>query len=131
MFSDLSINDIKANLTGEIGREIFFYETVSSTNALAAEISGKTVEGTVVIADSQQSGRGRLGRTWVSPPGVNIYMSIIIKPAIPPDDATLLTLMTAIACATALRKATGLDVSIKWPNDLVVSDKKLEVFLQS
>ena len=78
-----------------------------------------------MLADSQEKGKGRLGRFWISPPGVNIYMSIITRPAIDPEDATLLTVMTAVGCTIALRRVTDLNVSIKWPNDLMASDKKL------
>lgn len=121
----MNINEIKSRITGRIGREIFFYDTVDSTNTIGSEIAAKTVEGAVVLADSQGRGRGRLGRIWVSPPGVNIYMSIILRPDIRPRDATLITVMSSVACATALRKMTGLDVGIKWPNDLTVKKKKL------
>jgi BirA family biotin operon repressor/biotin-[acetyl-CoA-carboxylase] ligase len=121
----VEIDDIKAETKGVIGKEIFFYETVGSTNTIASDLAGKTIEGAVVIADSQQKGRGRLGRKWESPPGVNIYISIILKPAIESKDATLITVMAVVACATALRRVTGLHVTIKWPNDLMVSDKKI------
>jgi BirA family transcriptional regulator, biotin operon repressor / biotin---[acetyl-CoA-carboxylase] ligase len=121
----VNVADIKARVKGIIGREIFFYETVGSTNTIAAELSEKTSEGAVVLADSQERGRGRLGRTWISPAGVNIHISVILRPKIELRDATLITIMAAVACATALRKATGLDVSIKWPNDLTVSGRKL------
>ena len=121
----MEIDDIKAEIKGGIGREIFFYETVGSTNTVASDLAEKTIEGAVVIADSQQKGRGRLGRKWESPPGVNIYMSIILRPKIESKEATLITIMAAVACATALRRVTGLHVTIKWPNDLMVSDKKI------
>jgi len=124
--STFSIADIKTSIKGETGREIFFYETVGSTNTIAAELAEKGAqEGTVIIADSQEKGRGRLGRHWVSPPGVNIYMSIILRPKIKPKDVTLLTIIAAVGCTAALRKVTGLNVTIKWPNDLTVYDKKL------
>jgi BirA family biotin operon repressor/biotin-[acetyl-CoA-carboxylase] ligase len=123
---DLSIEEIKAKLTGNIGRNIFFYDTVGSTNSVAAGFAEKgTAEGSVVLADCQETGKGRLGRKWVSPPGVNIYMSIILRPEIEPKHVTLITIMAAVACAIALRKVTGLNIAIKWPNDLTVSDKKI------
>ena len=121
----MKIAEIKSRLRGDVGREIFFYDTVGSTNAVASEIAAKTVEGAVVLADTQSKGKGRLGRVWVSPPGVNIYMSIILKPDIRPRDATLITIMSSVACANALRKVTGLNVTIKWPNDLIIQKKKL------
>lgn len=78
-----------------------------------------------MLADSQEKGKGRLGRFWISPSGVNIYMSIITRPEADPEDATLLTIMAAVGCTIALRRITDLNVSIKWPNDLMASGKKL------
>jgi len=122
----VEIEHIKEKIKGDLGREIFFYKTVGSTNVIAAELAEKgAAEGVVVLADSQEKGKGRLGRFWISPPGVNIYMSIITRPAIDPEDATLLTVMTAVGCTIALRRVTSLNVTIKWPNDLMVSDKKI------
>jgi BirA family biotin operon repressor/biotin-[acetyl-CoA-carboxylase] ligase len=79
----------------------------------------------VVLADCQKKGRGRLGRGWVSPIGVNIYMSIILRPKIEPKEATLITITAAVGCTIALRRITGTNVTIKWPNDLIISCKKL------
>jgi BirA family biotin operon repressor/biotin-[acetyl-CoA-carboxylase] ligase len=131
----LSIEEIRNALSGRsrtIGREIIFYDTVSSTNTIAAELAGKSpsggeghTEGTVIIANGQTGGRGRRGRVWVSPPEKNLYMSIIVMPDIPPIQAAVLTLMTAVACTSAIRRLSPVPVSIKWPNDLMVSDKKL------
>lgn len=121
----MRIDEIKTKIKGDLGKEILFYETIGSTNTVASSLAEKNREGVVVLSDSQDKGRGRLGRLWVSPPGVNIYMSIILTPEIKPAEATLITLMTAVACSIALRKVTGLDIKIKWPNDLMVSDKKL------
>jgi len=122
----VDVKDIKAGIKGTIGKEIFFYETVDSTNTVAAILAEKGVEeGTVVVADSQIRGKGRLGRHWASPPGVNIYMSVVLRPEIETRNATLITIMASVACAKALRRVTGLDVTIKWPNDLMVSEKKL------
>ncbi len=131
----LSIEEIRNALSGRpriIGGEIIFYDTVSSTNTIAAELAGKAssggegcTEGTVIIADGQTGGRGRRGRAWVSPPGKNVYMSIIVTPGVPPVQAAVLTLMTAVACASAIRRLSPVPVSIKWPNDLMVSDRKL------
>lgn len=126
---DLSVEDLRNALSGRervIGREVLFYSAADSTNTLAAELAGAgAAEGTVVIADSQTGGRGRRGRTWLSPPGKNLYMSVIVRPALSPRDATLLTLMTAVAATAAMRTRTHLPVSIKWPNDLMVRGKKL------
>lgn len=120
------IEDIERLIKGDIGKEVFFYESVDSTNTIAAERAEKgAAEGVVVLADSQQKGRGRHGRCWESPSGVNIYMSIILRPEIETKDITLITIMAAIACAHALRRITGLNLTIKWPNDLMVRNKKL------
>ena len=109
-----------------IGKEIIFHESLDSTNTLAMELAEKGLpHGTVVIADRQLKGKGRLGRTWFSPPQGNIYMSVIVRPEIEPKDATLLTIMSAISCARAIRNSTGIEVKIKWPNDLMVSERKL------
>lgn len=124
--SGISVEDIKVRVRGSVGREVLYYETVGSTNTVAAEFAEKGIaEGAVVIADSQAEGRGRLGRSWVSPPGVNIYMSIILRPKIEPKDATLITVMAAVGSAAALRRLTGLNITIKWPNDLIISDRKI------
>lgn len=122
---DISIKKLRSMIKGCIGKKILFYQTVDSTNTLAADLADNAEEGTVIIADSQKKGKGRLGRLWVSPSKSNIYMSIILKPRLDTQDATLLTLMSAVACAKALKDLTGLKVFIKWPNDLMLSNKKV------
>ncbi len=124
---DLSKEEIEIQVQGDLWKNIIFYQSVDSTNEIAMLSSAKndTESGTIIIADRQEKGKGRLGRTWISPPGLNIYMSIILRPEIEPKDATLLTVLTSIACALALRGISGLKVVIKWPNDLMVSEKKL------
>lgn len=117
--------DIRERIKGSVGKEILYFEKVGSTNALAMDIAEKVTDGTVVLADSQEKGKGRLGRIWLSPPGVNVYLSVILKPALTSRDAALLTFMAAVAGAHALRRTSGLEVRIKWPNDLVVSERKL------
>lgn len=125
-FFKFSLDKIRAGIKGSIGREILFYEKVDSTNSIAELLAarGKT-EGTVVLAETQRKGRGRLGRSWLSPPFVNIYMSVILRPQIQLKDITLITIMASIACINVLRKGLALDASIKWPNDLIVSGKKI------
>ncbi|MBE0425475.1 MAG: biotin--[acetyl-CoA-carboxylase] ligase [Nitrospirae bacterium] len=123
--SDLSLEAIKSKTRGFIGKNVLFFEKVDSTNTIAVDIAEKSDEGTVVLADSQERGRGRLGRAWISPPGTNIYMSVIIKPTLGNENITLITIMAAVSCAIALRRLTGLDISIKWPNDIVLNNKKL------
>lgn len=121
-----SVEELKILVRGDFGKEIIFHESIDSTNTLAMELAEKGVpHGTVIIADRQFKGKGRLGRTWFSPPKGNIYMSVIVRPEIEPKDATLLTIMSAISCARAVRNLTGIEVKIKWPNDLMVSERKL------
>lgn len=123
---EFSVEELRILIKGDIGREIIFLENTDSTNNIAMEFADKgALHGTVAIADAQTRGKGRLGRAWVSPPKSNIYMSVILRPAIEPKDATLLTVMSGVACTAAIRRLTGLQVKIKWPNDLMVSDKKL------
>jgi BirA family transcriptional regulator, biotin operon repressor / biotin---[acetyl-CoA-carboxylase] ligase len=111
-----------------LGRPIVFFDTIGSTNdvalALAAEGGG---EGAIVLADQQTAGRGRHGRTWFSPPGNGLYVSIVLKPTrrLLDHGAGLLTLAAGVALAEAVEAATGLRADIKWPNDLLVGRRKL------
>jgi BirA family transcriptional regulator, biotin operon repressor / biotin---[acetyl-CoA-carboxylase] ligase len=108
-----------------IGKKIIRLGTVDSTNTYAMELAEKGADhGTVVIADNQTKGKGRMGRTWVSPPGGNIYMSVILRPSMQLRDGTLLTITAGVACCRALRSSAGLQAEIKWPNDLMVSGRK-------
>lgn len=125
---EFTAEDLKKSLpsTLEIGKEIVVYDEVESTNSKANELLKQGYpSGTVVIADRQTKGKGRLGRTWISPSGKNLYMSIALKPNIPPKYATMLTLTSVVACTTALRRYTDIPVMIKWPNDMLVDDKKV------
>ncbi|MBI5205120.1 MAG: biotin--[acetyl-CoA-carboxylase] ligase [Nitrospirae bacterium] len=123
---EFSMEELEMIVQGDIGREIIFFESIGSTNTAALELAEKGApHGTVVIADRQAKGKGRLGRTWVSPPRSNIYMSVILRPEIETEDATLLTIMAAVSCAKGVMKSTGLKAEIKWPNDLMISSKKL------
>ncbi|MBN1211804.1 MAG: biotin--[acetyl-CoA-carboxylase] ligase [candidate division Zixibacteria bacterium] len=111
--------------TGTIGRTIVSYRSVKSTNDLAAELAQSSAgEGTVVTAEEQTKGRGRLGRKWHSPPGTGIYASIVLKPGFKPENAPGLSVMTAVALADAVKKFCGGDVRIKWPNDVLINGKK-------
>lgn len=120
-------DDIKSVCKGDIlGREIIFAGSTGSTNDMAIKIGGESdnPEGIVVVSDSQTAGRGRMGRSWISPPGVNLYFTVILKPDISPFEAPLLALAAAVACVSAIRALTGLNAEIKWPNDLLVKGKK-------
>jgi BirA family transcriptional regulator, biotin operon repressor / biotin---[acetyl-CoA-carboxylase] ligase len=109
-----------------MGQKIHSFETLSSTmdEAFKLGMEGEP-EGTIVCAESQTKGRGRLGRVWVSPKGKGIYCSIILRPKLPPTQMPQVTLMTAVALAEAIEQKTGLKPSIKWPNDLLIGSKKL------
>lgn len=109
-----------------IGREIIYLESATSTNDVAGEIGQQreNPEGIVVIADAQTSGRGRLGRAWISPPGVNLYFTVLLKPPFPPAEASFITLSTAVAVAVAVREYTGITAEVKWPNDIMINNKK-------
>jgi len=108
-----------------IGKRILFVEDVQSTNDEARRLSSLgEKEGTVVVAASQIKGRGRLGRRWISPPG-GIYLSIILKPYISPSKFPVITLLSSVAVVRTIRGMTGLDTSVKWPNDVVICGKKV------
>lgn len=108
-----------------IGRELIYFDSLDSTNIYAKKIASEDFkDGTVVIAEEQTSGRGRLGRQWVSPKGRGIWMTILLKPDIMPSEASKLTLVSAYAVCRALERY-GLAARIKWPNDIVVNGKKL------
>jgi BirA family biotin operon repressor/biotin-[acetyl-CoA-carboxylase] ligase len=119
---------IRAVFNGEIiGREIIFFKSTTSTNDRAMEIGQQreNPEGIVVIADTQRRGRGRLGRSWISPPKVNLYFTVLLRPPFLPKEAPILTLMAAVAVVYAIREYVGLNAEIKWPNDILINDKKV------
>ena len=106
--------------------KIIYFDTLDSTNSKARELAVTGAEsGTVVVAEMQTAGRGRRGRSWESPAGANIYMSVLLKPDLEPSKAPMLTLVMAYSVSKVL-KAEGIEgVQIKWPNDLVISGKKI------
>ncbi|MCM8799662.1 MAG: biotin--[acetyl-CoA-carboxylase] ligase, partial [Candidatus Omnitrophica bacterium] len=109
-----------------IGKNIYYFETVTSTMDIANQLILKdTPEGTLVVAESQTEGRGRLGRSWFSPKYKGIYVSLILKPSIFPNQAGLLTFLCAVSVVEAINELTSLDTKIKWPNDIILSQKKL------
>ena len=112
--------------TKSIGRNIYAYKAVKSTNDLAAEMAeSDQPEGTIVVADQQTKGRGRLGRQWHSPEGTGIYLSIILRPDFPTERAPAVSIMTAIALADTLVKYNPGEVRIKWPNDVLIGGRKV------
>lgn len=112
--------------TSWAGREVAYYEETDSTNLRIKQLGDEGApQGTLAVADMQKAGRGRRGRGWVSPPGCSIYMSLLLRPEFPPIKAPMLTLVMAYSVAESIRKCTGLDVQIKWPNDIVLNGKKI------
>ncbi len=116
--------EIKAGLkTSMMGKNIHYFKETESTNILAREMAGSVDEGTVVIAESQTGGRGRLGRKWISPEG-GIWLSVVLKPRMQPQYAPRITLLAGVAVAKTIR-SYGLPAKIKWPNDVLINGKKV------
>jgi BirA family biotin operon repressor/biotin-[acetyl-CoA-carboxylase] ligase len=120
-------NELESRMTTQwAGHPVIYYASTDSTNLqakLAAENGAG--EGTLLVADMQTSGRGRRGRTWISPPGTNVYYTLLLKPEYPADRASAVTLVMALAAAEGIRRTCGLEAGIKWPNDIVVGGKKV------
>jgi BirA family transcriptional regulator, biotin operon repressor / biotin---[acetyl-CoA-carboxylase] ligase len=111
-----------------IGRNLYHFYDVDSTNSFAARLIShgrRLPEGTVIIAESQTAGRGRLGRSWYSEREAGMYFSMVLFPKVPPSLAPLFTLASAVAMHNAAERYSGLDVDIKWPNDLLIGGKKI------
>jgi BirA family transcriptional regulator, biotin operon repressor / biotin---[acetyl-CoA-carboxylase] ligase len=107
-------------------REIEVVESTGSTNAdLLARAQQGEAEGTVLAAEEQRAGRGRMGRTWTAPPRAALTFSLLLKPAVPPARRGWLPLLTGVAVAAAVTRATGVETGLKWPNDLLAADAKL------
>ncbi len=100
-----------------------YHDSITSTNSRARELAAEGASDVVVLADEQTGGRGRLDRAWASPPG-GIWLSVLVRPDVPPTHAPVFTLAAAVATTRAVREA-GVDASIKWPNDVLVGGRKL------
>lgn len=123
----VTANEIRLGLkTQFIGQQIHHKETVDSTQKIAHLLGLENApEGTVVIADEQTSGRGRMEREWYSPKNTGVWMSIILRPEIPLPKTPQLTLLTAVAIVQAIEDCTELQADIKWPNDILLNGKKV------
>lgn len=123
----VSSNELLLGLqTTKIGQYIHYEESVHSTQKIAHRIAQEGAkEGTVVVAEEQTAGRGRLDRAWYSPKYTGAWMSIILRPSIPPQQAPQLTLLSAVAVVQAIQEVTNLSPDIKWPNDVLLNGKKL------
>lgn len=108
------------------GSTFFRFDELPSTNDRARELAlSGAAEGTIVVAGRQTAGRGRQGKSWSSPAGQGLYLSIILRPAIKAADAAVITLGAAVAVREVLAEEYGIECDIKWPNDLTVADKKI------
>jgi len=127
----MSADEIKEGLGTEIlGREIISYAETGSTNDVALDLAvGGAREGTVVVAESQTRGRGRRSRKWLAPMGTSILASLILRPPIMAREAHSMTITAAAAVAQAIRSMTQLPAMIKWPNDVIIGDRKVSGIL--
>ena len=118
--------NIKAFSTEWVGRRVDYYDVIASTNEQAKKEAQKdAAHGTLIVADMQTAGKGRRGRSWESPAGTNIYFSLLLRPSFVVEKASMLTLVMAYSVCRAIRRQTGLECGIKWPNDLVIDAKKV------
>ena len=126
LFINMTVEEIQSRLkTKRFGKTIFHFESLPSTNTYAKSLTSNGVEeGTIVIADQQTAGHGRLGRHWHAEPGKNLTFSLIIRPDLPPGQIGLVSLYTSIAVTQALTLLTPLHIKCKWPNDVIVNSKK-------
>ena len=125
--STLSPKAIREGLkTRWLGRQqIYCHDVVESTNTEASSLAREGApEGTIVLAEAQTRGRGRLERSWISPPGTGLYLSVILRPQSPPEWGPRLTLAAAVAAAAAIHE-TGVSPELKWPNDIMIGHRKV------
>ena len=109
-----------------IGSEVLFLPEIDSTNNLAKKHSKNNAqEGLVIIAESQTGGRGRMGRSWHSPPETGIYLSILLKPNLKPDHLSFITLLAGVSAISTINEISHQRANLKWPNDILINDKKV------
>ncbi len=123
----IDLEELRRLLAGSLfGVNLLYYDLVESTNNLVKSLALQGgPEGTVVIADEQSAGRGRMGRTWLSRPGENLLFSFLLRPAVKPEEVFVLTMVLAVTIAQSLQRRTGVAAKIKWPNDLYAGRRKL------
>lgn len=123
------IDDVHLNKmlkTSSLGRNIKIYESIGSTNTKAKELAlNGAPHGTLIIADEQTEGKGRRGRRWVSRPGTGLWMTLLLRPTLPPQFAPQLTIIAALSTVKAIAETTQLEPQIKWPNDIIINSKKV------
>ncbi len=123
----MEISEIKKHLRAEIvGEKLFVYDEAGSTNDVLRELMGDglAADGTVVVSDSQTAGRGRLGRRWLSPGGINLYLSALFRPEVSPRRSSVFTFLASCALVDVF-SGYGVDAGIKWPNDILIGGKKI------
>ena len=112
--------------TRAVGRALHLYDQVASTNDVAMALADAGApHGTAVVAEHQTQGRGRLGRAWASPPGVGLWASVVLRPAVPAAVASAMTLGGGVAAAEAIEAEAGIPVTLKWPNDVLLDGRKV------
>jgi len=123
----LHADEITARLkTKRLGKIVHVFQKIGSTNTQAMAMAAKGAEeGTLLVAETQTAGKGRLGRSWFSPPGLNLYLSVILRPEIDCAQATILTLLAGIAVAHAIRERSQVTAHLKWSNDVLIGEKKV------
>lgn len=119
-------SELKSRMkTAFMGQKVYYFDSLDSTNIYAKKIADEEAEGTLVVADAQQAGKGSRGRGWESSPGEGIWMTVILKPDIQPSDASRLTLVMALSVVRACEQYLQIPLQIKWPNDIVCNGKKV------
>ena len=108
------------------GRPVYYFDEITSTNLYAKQLAEEGApEGLLVVADAQTKGRGRSGRSWSNPPGTNIAMTLMLRPSLPPEKISMVTLVAGMAVCSVCRKLYDVPAQIKWPNDVVLDGKKI------
>ena len=123
----LSQAELESSIDSEwAGKNILYFDETDSTNTEIKKAAEKDApHGTLAVADYQSMGKGRRGRSWAAPHGVGIWMSLLLRPELPPTCASMLTLVAALAVADGIREVCDLEAKIKWPNDVIVNKKKV------
>lgn len=123
----LSLSELQSRIRTQMaGKHLLYFDVIDSTNIEAkrqAELGAE--EGLLVVADKQEAGRGRRGRSWESPAGANIFMTLLLRPSMAVNRVPMITLVMALSVAQAIRSMSGLKAEIKWPNDIVINRKKV------
>lgn len=123
----LSKEELESSIDCEwTGRNIYYYPVTDSTNTRIKQLAESGApHGTLAVADMQEGGKGRRGRSWYSEAGMGVWMSILLRPEFAPEQASMITLVAAMAVATAVKSVSDLEAEIKWPNDIVIGGKKV------